>query len=348
MDVERKDIYYLDANAFYQYIDFDLPEIGLSSKINMDILIKVMDSAKNVILPSCVFTEIFLRFYDKPNILMKIKEFIIKKNIFIQQAGTFIMAENDGKTSIINALSGEKCHVLREELLNQKIADEAGIIYCFVTIITNEYMLYKIRSDSPKQLEIYVSGIIHYIENTREDKTIAFIKKQLEFGYNNKKNKSQDLIYTLLYSFYFMANNLSEELKRIITNGTLDGNHIYQAIRKIYNTSDYNVCVIDKKKCSDLLLKNRSTALIDELKELLPFTLKGHGYNELQIKYFLFLIDKWLYDKRPIKKNDVYDFIFLGCSRNEGSVLITFDEMMLKYFKEVNESNYNIIEKFLK
>ena len=143
-----------------------------------------------------------------------------------------------------------------------------------------------------------------------------------------------------------MGNNFSEELKKLISNGVLDGNHIFQAILKIYNVSNYDECVIDKSRVSNLLLKNMSTALIDEIKILLSLT-EEFGYNEFQINYLIFLIDRWTYDKRPIKKNDVYDFIFLGCSRREGAVLITFDEMLLRYFKEVNESNYNIICLFL-
>ena len=188
--MERTDLfYYLDANSFYQYIDFKLPGIGISSKIETKKFIKDLDFNKNIILPSCVYTEIFLRFYNRPDLLTKIKNFIIKKNIRIEQAGTYIIERNI-------LLDNELTANLREELLIQKINDEAGIIYIFITITTNEYLIYKLRMISPTKFEIYIPGIIGYIENTRKDKTIDFIKKRLEFFYNEKeKIKPQDLIY---------------------------------------------------------------------------------------------------------------------------------------------------------
>ena len=344
---------FLDANAIYHYVGREKLFTNPSTNVDKKILEKKLKQYSNVFLPSSVLTEILVHFRNDLNKIQDIFYFISSKKIKIVPVGVkgYTSEELYNFASMTDV---DKSLYLGKEL-EEKIDVETGFAYSFLFSISLAYAGYLARKNGFDE-NAFVNVYGTYIKTNFMDKHIGEIKSELGLGYSlNKELKYLKNKYTeLLEHNVVLAHGA---ILNISSNGNPSVQEITQSLSNLVTlgitNTDYNVMGTIK----DI---NQDPTFMKILLTAIPDTFKVKKYSQVQIDYLRTRYEAWLLRGQILRKNDVYDILFLDSFSDnilsnlkynlglpdltlDDILLVSFDEDIKDYIKEISPNSYDLI-----
>lgn len=358
----------LDTNAF-KYLYNATHGINIPDKFNKmnfskNKYVEFCKSSGNILITSETLHEIFLQSLRRTN---NINDFIKHYNFMnsfdsrTKKKFKILNTKNgmyfDIESLIDNVNKNKNINITINKLIDIKIKEEFKIIMIFIDILlTTVYWIF---------FEINGDRVIPNKLNNDIKKSRNYIKKELIALYNkcykersidnNKFEKDLDGIMKIVIEY--MLNEINKNSK-ILGNIEFNDELIIkeklgvQYLSKFQNKLKQR-CKINPKKTMEVS--------IDEIIE--PLIMKG--YTTQQGSFIKYIVTKYFKDQRPIRKNDIIDYLILTCVgkntkqiignktscedtnlfNENNTCLITFDKTLYKFSYNENylysKSSYN-------
>jgi len=353
---------YLDANAVYWYHGRNTLHLPQSNPIlDVSKLCKYLDSRTDLSLPSSVLMEIIVHFRDYPEDIKSILSFCEAKNIKVLNTLTDHIFTTDELT-ILNSLSSlQALKTFAYKLLDKKIEIEVRHAYVFLLTISLLYADYYLKSfpslsDDTRENALHFLGID--FSNEMKNDYISELTKALKDGYsdNNKsqqylKKKYMELLVQNCAIFQMFIDamvtflqNEHEDLYTVMCNSA-------QKARNSGFDEDHIMRIVVDALATD-------STFLQEAKTRIPDIFREKGYTKHQAKYIKTLLSAWLERGQKLKKNDIFDMLYVGSVDkqvvnrkksiifDQNSYLLSFDSTVLSFICE-DEWNKHLLNKFL-
>ncbi len=352
---------YLDANAIYWYYGRDMLHLPLSDP-NLDVnkLCNYLDIRTDLSLPASVLMEIVVHFRDYPDDIKNILSFIKDKNIKVLNNLPNHCFTSDELTILQLCASRDTLKKYAYKLLDVKIEIEIRHAYVFLQTISLLYADYYLKSISSLTDDIR-GNVLHYLGNDflnemKEDHT-SQLTKSLKDGYadNNKsqqylKKKYMELLVQNCVIFQMIIDTVTKFLENEQDLYTVMCNSAQKARNSGFDEDHIMRIVVDALATDSTFLQEAKTRIPDIFRE--------KGYTKHQAKYIKTLLSAWLERGQKLKKNDIFDMLYVGSVDkqvvnrkksiifDQNSYLLSFDSAVLSFICE-DEWNKHLLNKFL-
>lgn len=353
-------MFFLDVNALYWYIGVE--KLGFTGQcgVNAGKLCKFMDAQQVRYIPSSVYLEMVTHFRQQPDKLKIILKFLEEKNFKIENIiGGGYECKNYELTFAINMNETELVKYARS-LLQKKINIEASFAYTFAEIVRIIYLEYLMRlggveNESEKSLIIATLGREQFDQGHEKEKA-KFIQALTE-GYerDDEARAIQDVYIQFLEEQCLWQKLFIDNWIALIKNNEKQEVNLQKSVRKI----------LEKLARENGVMKTiHTTAFSDtqfliEASERISEIFVKRNYSKSQAGYLRdVMFPAWFNTAQKLRKNDIFDMLCVGVldikapinSRivieDRDTYLITFDQTMRGYIKNVKPYNDKIIDSF--
>lgn len=353
-------MYVLDANALYWYIGVD--KLGFTDQSGVDErkLCIFLDRHQVHCIPSSVYMEIITHFRRQPDKLRIILKFLESKNFKIANnfGGYLCTAYEVSKAFNMN---DDELKEYAHRLLQKKINIESGFVLSFAEIVRLLFLEYTLRichvdDEEDKSVLLQYLGREYFLEVQNEVK-VEFTNILTE-GYknNNELREIQDhyikyleegCLFERAFVDLWIANKAGREdlLSELKKSG-----------RKMYGKLSRDNGVMKTIRATALTDKK----FLEEAKSKISQMFISRQYSKNQAGYLRdVMFPAWFNSAQKFKKNDIFDMLCAGALdindpipamsvlEDKKTYLITFDEAMRSYIRNINPYNDKIIERFV-
>jgi len=367
-------MYFLDTNALYWYVGRDELGISATAKVDRDGLTAFLDKRFDKALAASAYVEALVKFRNNPSAIEKIHRCMIIKNLIVFNNIQYQIFSPD-QIAVNLSLQGKMLSdYVKKKVLPVKIDLEVKFTIGFFEEILLLYTKYQI--DNSKKICLkHDYEIMMFIR----DKTIGNLEQELrttlEDAYNNHEGQEEQLFKTKYIELMERGCQLVDLVIEVVTSENrelteADVNEIEKKIGQSYNAMKQN-------SQQNYLMEHISNTLTQQ-KRFLDYSRKRisemysakgkafagkekYAFKELQISYLeeeMFV--SWLEKKQKLRKNDIYDFFFLGCGDyqmnttadnillDNSTYLLSFDKKLARYIEKKRPTNGRIIRNFYK
>ena len=352
---------YLDANAFYWYFGRELLPL---SKTNLEIdkekLDNYLETQSDKCLPSSVFMEIIVNFRDHPEHIKRILSFIKEKNFRILNNFTNYSLSSKELTAITLTEDENILKRYAYRLLDTKIKTEVLHSFVFLGIVSYMYSDYYIKTF--KSLDGNTKqNILHYfgkdfLISMKED-YVSKLTQSLQDGYANN-NKSQQYLkekyMDLLKQNCVMCKMIIDTAIKYLEDNEADVYKVMRISAQEAKSNEFRDEMI-MKTIVDALAED--SAFLQTAKTEISNIFLKKGYSKHQSEYMKILLSAWLERGQKIRKNDIFDMLYVGSIDvkrsnpkksiifDQSSYLLSFDDTVRDFICE-NEENKKLIGRF--
>lgn len=350
---------YLDANIFYWYYGRDkLPLPSTKPTFNLKLLNDYLDDTLNKSLPASMLMEIIVHFRDYPNHLRRIISFIDEKRIKVYNNfnGCCFTSEELSLLMIITDSIALKNY--SNQLLNRKIEIEVKHSYVFLHTLSLLYADYYVKLQNSLDNE-KKDSIIKYIGKDlfreMKEKHLNELTNSLRNGYNN--NKPQQFLKKAYIDMLVQNCIYIHMISDAVVESLNDSTDLYKVMcdsaKKARNDglNDNQIMNI----VSSALAKN--SVFLKQAKDNISNIFIKKGYTKHQAEYIKILLDAWLDRGQKLRKNDIFDMLFVGSVDkivfdeqksiiiDQRSYLLSFDSAVSKFICQ-DKWNKKLLSRF--
>ena len=344
----------LDTNAFYySFGGWDKSNFGNNNKVVRDKFDELLSDKNNhKVISTITLCEFLVRYRHDTQIIRK-GLFFIKDNIDQIYLDPFLPLEMKDIGGLV-ALSDAGILKRIDAYMEKKVEVESRFSTFFLGLIVVQYTsLYFEKYNElikPEILTTYVRRMPDNIKSAKEKFILAF-----RDGYNSDnverviKECFNETLYSILVSWTSFLELVKNDPSSDLTEAEL------AAIFDRLNNTNPNLKKIHKFKSKE----NNISGLLKELyKNSVPennrkfigiyeTSLRNKGVQPIQICYMDWIISKMVKRGAKFHKNDILDMLIATVLKDKDTdvVLISFDEDMQEFIKEIDHVSQIYIEK---
>ena len=366
-------MYFLDTNALYWYIGREKLGEKSDAKVNVEALASFLDNRVDKSLASSAFVEAMVKFRNKPVYAERILDFILEKELRVFNNVQYQVFSPE-QICFLSSLNGNQLsQCIKEKILPMKIEIEVRFAVGFFMSILLMYTKYCI-DESNCICDKHDYDIEMFIRDSTVGRVESELRSALKDAYNNRENLEQQ-IFKDKY-----INLLEEGCKYVdVFLGMFvekDGRLDKDTIEKIIHETNARYEVLKDKNPDNYLMKNISRILssrqefmnVAKKRFAEMYSIKGKAFTgkekfafrKIQTDYLAEeLYYSWMDKAQKFRKNDIFDFFFLGCSDykdvvlpeenimiDRSTYLLTFDKKLDRYIERKKPSNGIVIRRF--
>ncbi len=346
---------------FYWYYGRDkLPLPSSFPNFDVEKLRNYLGSCSDKSLPASVFMEIIVHFRDDPRTIKKLAS-------FREDNGMCVYNNFQGYCFTPNELTmlhlTTNHNILKQyayKLLNKKIEIEVRHAYVFLYTISLMYADHYLKSQSSlsnttKDKVLYYLG--KDLSNEMNDEYMSQLTDALKSGYadNNKsqqylKNKYIDLLVQNCVIFRMIIDTVVKFLE--------NESNLYSIMCKSASNARANGFTDNNIMNVIVNALAVNSVFMREAKTKIPDIFLRKGYSKHQAKYIETLLEAWLERGQKIRKNDIFDMLYVGSIDKQvtkpatnilvdrSSYLLSFDNTLLTFICQ-DEWNKQLLNNFL-
>lgn len=377
-------MYFLDTNALYSYIGRNVLFSSVGNSIDEKGLRTFLDGKSDVRLPVSSYMEALVRFRYEISKAQIVNDFINDKKITLfNNVPSCVLSPEEAFF-----LRNSNCFLkyIFEMFVTRKVQIEASMSSCFFEIIILVYSMCRLLNKKNICNRHYKS-ILKFVQNETAVADISVVFKGIltKLYHVNNCNIGNEFKKEYMKYLKEVCKKADSIVDMISEHGIInlsDKGRIEECnsnMRYSYLKNDTEVMEsIIAKEC-DPILSDASVRehLFNAI--AMEFSSEGEAYKEysrrngpadgceknmafksIQIAYLKdVLFPKWLKDGSRFDKNDIYDFLFLGCKEfkdrnsiegilvDNSSYLISFDKKLIRFIGTKDSVNEKIIKKYL-
>ena len=311
-------MYFLDTNALYWYFGRD--SLGMHTQDNIDVtkLQQFLNSHTDKALSASAFIEAVVHFRDKLAYLERLLLFIKEKELRLFNNVPYIVW-NPAEYTIALSFTGTTLKNYATHLLTEKIEIETKFAVVFLRIMSLLYLAYRLDNSGVDNKRY--GSLMDYIGNEDLERDRATLKSSLVAGYaaGEEEKQLKNTYIDLLEEKCFFIDTIIR-LVSILNQDDPDPDLINE-IKRVY--SEYQ----SGKLAQDNFIMERirselktDTAFLNSAKSQIAqmFTKtrdEKSVFFLIQAKYIeTVMFDAWMDRGQKIKKNDIFDMLFIGCA----------------------------------
>lgn len=364
----------MDTNVLYHlYGRNKLGMVDNNNKIN-NIRLNALVRNNDSYITSITLIEIMTRFRSNPEIIRDLFQYIVSHNFSLISLGISDISYDD----LVN-ISNSSNDIIKfkiKQIIKDKIRAESHFASIMLLIELEQYYYYyfeksKLFNKNFNQYPLDIQIIIRdsffekYFNCDLYSRIKRILRKALKNGYsidqNNRmadkylKRAFDEILKDECASFLLFLNLIIDSnLDLIINWGNFENINMprYQSlIEQIINQDDYTRLFSENNninRCIRNVLskfeKQSGLAVYEEYKFQLQETSKPID-TKIPVEYIGKMMDHWLINGSKYEKNDILDMPILRVLTLDKFVLITFDEMMQEYIREIHHASEGYIDR---
>lgn len=361
-------MYFLDTNALYFYIGREQLGEHSDANVNCELLRLFLDNRTDKALASSAYIEALVKFRDKPEYAEKLHSFIFEKNLHIYNNVQYLGFSTEHIMINSNLKGAQLSNYIKSKVLPNKINVEVRFATAFLMSIVLLYTKYLIDGSSIL-IQDYDIGL--FIRDKLLKKVQLELLNALSAAYDNNENYEQQIFKNkyieLLEEGCRMADTIVELLsdeKITIEKFEIINNEIDEKYEQLKNNNPNNYMM---EKISELLntrpqYKEYAKKRFADMYSKKGKAFKGkekYAFIPMQTDYLSEeMYSSWLDKSQKFRKNDIFDFFFLGCSQyiddrtvenklvDRSTYLLTFDKKLDRYIEKKRPANGREIRRF--
>lgn len=355
-------MYFLDTNALYWYFGRD--ELGMRTNDSVDAskLQQFLNSHADKALSASAFIEAVVHFRDELEHLEKLLLFIKEKELRLFNNVPYVVW-NPTEYTIALSLTGTSLKNYAAHLLTEKIEIEAKFVAAFLRIMSLLYLAYKLDNSGGDNKRY--DRLLDYIGSEELEKDRTTLKSSLVAGYavGEEEKQLKNTYIDLLEEKCFFIDTVIR-LVSILNQDDPDPDLIAE-IKRVYSEYESGKLAQDNFVMERIRAELKTdTAFLNSAKpqiaQMFTRTRAGKsGFSPIQAKYIeTVMFDAWMNRGQKIKKNDIFDMLFIGCAAHVearqnkpapvdmSTYLLSFDKTVKRFIAENRPSNIQKIDSF--
>ena len=365
-------MYFLDTNALYWYIGREKLEVGSDAKVDWNLLRSFLDNREDKALASSAYVEAMARFRNKPEYASKIHDFMYAKNLRLFNNVQYQTFSSD-QISVNHSLKGDQLsHYIKSRILPVKIDIEVRFALGFMMSILLLYAKYRIDG-SGKICSNHDYDIEMFIKNEIIEGTEAKLRIALEEAYNNHEGLEQQFFKEKYIKLLGDGCQLTDTLVELLSTKGIDTEaddiaDVEEEVRNRYcsmkanNPDNYLMVNISKELCFRPDFKEEAKKRFSEMYSNKGKAFRGKekfAFKDIQVEYLAEeMYTSWIDNSQKFRKNDIFDFFFLGCAEykddrladniliDTSTYLLSFDRKLDRYIERKRPANGKVLRKF--
>lgn len=358
----------IDTNVLYDYYGRQKLFGKDNKSINNLKLIRVLNASKNeVSLSSVSIVEVLVMLSEETELLQDVLKFILEKKIHIINNGIYTFTLDE-----LRLLASCEQYVLKlkcKELVKLKIYSEGHIGVVLLSLLLQVFLLFYFEREEQRNplfaklddiAKSRVKGFIHDVvlnknfegKYKQKSKTIrkGLAKAYALGGKGGSPLKASRILYNNFITVHLAA--VSAYADNLIRN-YFDQNIELDSEKALNESKDAEVIFNNLENAYKATLKlekrYRKTFsrnfIEDNINEITKMWKQSNWLNDYQIDYALRLITTWFNQGVKAEKNDILDFLIIGCLSDQ--YLLTFDKDIVDYLESINHKSVDLIRNMM-